>query len=178
MRLGRMESPLKAGKGAHQERGKLAERFWKKWSRRPSNTYTDQEEDELLLTHATRHGLTPKAILAKGLLKSGNKNNAGEVAYRIKKLKGKRVNLTPRTKEQAWKEHKARTTPRTALQQETDNLKAAIRRRETIEQIVASGIVSIATNTRRAIRKRWDDWLSVGWILQPGSPWIGSPSSP
>ncbi|KAI4173982.1 MAG: hypothetical protein LQ346_008305 [Caloplaca aetnensis] len=158
-------STEKPGKGAHEDRAKLAERFWKKWSRRPSNTYTDEQEDELLLIHATRHGLTPKAILAKGLLKSGDKNNPGEIAYRIKKLKGKKTDLTPRTKEQAWKEHKARTATRTPLQQETENLKAAIRRRETIEQIVASGIVPIATNTRRAIRKRWDDWLRLGESL-------------
>ncbi len=131
-------------------------------SLRASNTSTNQEEDELLLTHATRHGLTPKAILAKGLLNAGYKNNAAEIAYRIEKLKGKRVDLIPHTKEQAWKEHKARTTPRTPRQQETDNLKAAIRRRETIEQIIASGIVTIAKNTRRAIRKRWDDWLRIG----------------
>ncbi|KAL8901052.1 MAG: hypothetical protein Q9207_005388 [Kuettlingeria erythrocarpa] len=155
-------STEKPGIGAHKERAKLAERFWTKWESRPSNTLADEQEDELLLTHATRHGLTPKAILAKGLLKSGNRNNAGEIAYRVKKLKGKRVDLTPRTREQAWKEYKAHTTPRTARQQETDNLKAAIRRGETIEQIVASGIVSRSKNTRRAIRKRWDDWLRLG----------------
>ncbi len=155
-------SSEKPGKGAHQEREKLAKRFWQKWESRPSNTLTDEEEDEFLLTHATRHGLTPKAILAKGLLKSGNRNNPAEIAYRIKKLKGKKVDLVPRTKEQAWKEYKARTRRRTPRQQEANNLKAAIRRGETIEQIIASGIVSIGKNTRRAIRKRWDDWLRQG----------------
>lgn len=155
-------STSKPGPGARDERKKLAERFWTKWERKASSNMTDEEEDVALLIHAVRHGVTPEAIYNKKVLKTGDRNKPSEVAYRIKQLKGKRVDLTPRTREQAWKVTKARTTSRTPRQQEAETLKAAIQRGNTLEQIVASGIVTLSTNTRRAIRKRWDDWLRLG----------------
>ncbi|KAL8923096.1 MAG: hypothetical protein Q9208_004780 [Pyrenodesmia sp. 3 TL-2023] len=157
-------STSKPGPGARQERVKLAERFWKKWSLRAPNTYSLEVEDELLLTHATRHGVTPKAIFQKGLLRSGPTYDDTQVRYRIQQLKGKGIDVTPRTREQAWQAAKARTTARTPLQLEADALKAAILRGETLDQIVAAGIVTRCTNTRGAIRHRWDTWVRNGQI--------------
>ncbi|KAL8761329.1 MAG: hypothetical protein Q9184_002545 [Pyrenodesmia sp. 2 TL-2023] len=157
-------STSKPGPGAQAERAKLAERFWKKWSFRAPNTYALEVEDEFLLIHATRHGVTPKAIFAKDLLKSGAKNDDTQVRYRINQLKGKGIDVTPRTREQAWRETKARTTARTPLQQEADTLKAAILRGETLDQIVAARIVTLSGNTRGKIRHRWDTWVRNGQI--------------
>ncbi|KAL8926728.1 MAG: hypothetical protein Q9208_002802 [Pyrenodesmia sp. 3 TL-2023] len=59
----------------------------------------------------------------------------------------------------------ARTTARTPFQLEADALKAAILRGEALDQIVSAGIVTRCTNTRGAIRHRWDTWNAVEMIF-------------
>lgn len=149
------------GKGNRGEKAKLQDRFLWKWRRRPLKGLDAAGEDDAFLKHATRHGMSPQAIFDSGLLKTGSKDTFAQVFYRIRSLKGTGVDMEPRTKEAAWRAVKPRGS-RTPKEQEMDTLIAAIERGDSAAQIVAANIVTLHTNTERAIKHRWDTWLRNG----------------
>ncbi|KAI4174182.1 MAG: hypothetical protein LQ343_002517 [Gyalolechia ehrenbergii] len=153
------------GPGSQTEAQEQVSEFLRRWSSRSWHGQSEETKDRYFIKHATRWGMSPKAIASSGILQTGRKDPPG-VRYRIRLLKGAHKDVRPRTKSTAWREFKrSRNEPRTPKQQERENLLQAIKNGMTVQDIVAANIVTLSTNTVAAVRHRWDSFIRDGMIL-------------
>lgn len=153
------------GPGYRAEIQEQTSEFLRRWNNRVWNGEQAEIQDRYFLKHAVRWGMSAAAIVNTDILQTGRRDEPG-VIYRIRLLKGEFKDMRPRTRQTAWKEYqRACNGPQTPLQLERENLIQAIKNGRTLDEIVQSRIVKLSTNTRAAIRHRWDTFLREGMTL-------------
>lgn len=150
-------------KGTQETKLQIVE-FLRMWAERDLDHITSEDRDRLFIKHARRWGMSAAAIAKTGIVKEGRKDAVG-ITYRIQKLKQAGKDMTPRTAQFAWQQHRKKESHMTTEDFETAELINAMMNGKFVQEIVDMEIITTCKNTPRAIRHRWDTYIRRGLTL-------------
>ncbi|KAI4112677.1 MAG: hypothetical protein LQ338_008286, partial [Usnochroma carphineum] len=160
--------PKKApGQGSRARAQRRTDEFLRRWSTRSLAGLTPEQQDRYFIKHGRRWGLSAATLAASGVLQTGRRDAPG-VQYRIQKLIHEGKNMKPRTEQNVWRmvEKHNRAQPGDRAW-EAKMIQLDIMAGMSAQQIVDSGVVTMSTNTVKAVKHRWDTWIRRGEKLPP-----------